>query len=722
MSEVANARKSKYIKHTSIGKTKSACSSTSISSTEGTGKIFEAIDKPLKDPMVKVKKSKSDPGRGAEKAGASEEDIFAWIDPQPAKPPSYKSANPNRRITYPVYETQDSGVLPAYSPSVEEVTVVSMKMEWLDPYNCSPSRSWKNFIMEINSTQLNFYLIDPSLTRNIKNYCNGKSHFGGESVDPDIEYEGHHSIFNSLASKGTYQFNKADQESISQRITKDKAKYLTNNRLFRTYSLQFAKFGIPTDYSRKTFVLRLRCETEQFMLSFSHVDDMIMWSMYLSIGIGVALDLDFRELPTYRTVPRRRRRRRRKRTNALTSSGGNDRSGSDRRSFSNSSTRNGVLELHYPYKKRPNSMSNPDSHSNSSSRRGSNESIKSRLKSFFGSDKKAPCPSFRGPYPRALSTVGLNAVTEDEEEEQVPSTSASASNSPQKTEIPVRPSLEQRSKSLGTLQSSSNADDYFGFNHRGEDARDIAVTTPGSPGSPGSEVSIGGATIASGELQLQSGYHNNVGLQNDLDELQQVIYEHNGEEGEETEDSPTFGNTDNDDEGEEEEDDDIDSLHPHTATAATSIYQEEGIFHDSEDDYYYVVDRGDAFRRRASSVTSNLSSIPYGSCEVKWHPPRKEMSRRRYIRDSLRCIRPLPEDEEWLGKVLICPTQAPAYETNNPPISGYILGGGKPGKSKAPKFRNFKTDKGVILNKCKNHFVKPYIVGPVGFLKTNARC
>ncbi|SCU95953.1 LANO_0E11980g1_1 [Lachancea nothofagi CBS 11611] len=737
MSAVANSRKMG-----TIGKTKSSCSSTSVSSSEGHYNSTEGQDKKHRETTVKQPQETSMAGKKQHekeqnKAYAFEKDYLEWVDPHPAKPPSYRSANPNRRVFFPVYDTPESGFLPPYSPAVEEITLVSVKMEWLDPYNCSPSRGWKNFIMEINSTQLNFYHIDPLLTKGIKNYCNGRSQFGGENIDPILEYDNHHSIFNSLGSKSTYQFNKSDRESITQRIRKDETKFLAHKKLFRSYSLQFAKFGIPTDYNRKTFVLRLRCETEQFMLSFSHVDDMIMWGVHLSIGIGVALDLDFRELPTYRTVPRRRRRRRRKRNEGTMSV-----SNSVTRNGSSASPRNAILEVYSPSKKRSNSATSSansnctedffSSHSAASSRRGSNESIKSKLKSLFGSDKRAGVSSYKSFHNRTMSVTGLNSVVEDEEEDSAPIASASASNTPGKQEAPRRPALDKRSQSMGPMPNNNGnpqSEDYFGLMHGGEhEHSDVPVTTPGSPGSM---CSIGGVTIGSGGLQTQTGFHNNVGLQDDLNELNEIIREHNEdgeavieeeeEEDEEDQESPTSQDHELEDEA-EDGDDDIDSIRHNTTTTTSSIYQDEGIFHDSEDDYYYVMDRSDAFRRRASSVTSNLSSTPYGSEGVKWHPPRKEMSRRRYIRDSLRCIKPLPEDEEWLGKVIVRPVSAPAYETNNPPISGFIFENGKTGRPKASKIKSLRIENGIVLNKCVNHFVKPYVVGPVGLLKTNARC
>ncbi|SCU85471.1 LADA_0D07690g1_1 [Lachancea dasiensis] len=749
MSAVAHPRmKSGITKHSNIAKSKSTDSSTSLSSSDCRSNSAEPIEKHERDSSIKQSRGHQGSGNTTKvenqprsKPQEVEDDFFAWVDPLPVRPPGYKATNPNRRVAYPVYDVEEPNLLPPYSSTVDEITLVSMKMEWLNPYTPSPSRGWKNFVMEINSTQLNFYHIDPSLTKSIRNYWNGKAHFAGDNIDPILEYDSHHSIFNSLGSKSTYQFNRADQESLTSKIKKEKSKLLASSKLFRSYSLQFAKFGIPTDYNRKTFVLRMRCETEQFLLSFSHVDDMIMWSVHLSIGIGVSLDLDFREFPSYRTVPRRRRRRRRKRqlNNGLVGTPG--RPGSV---ASNNSTesRKGFLDLHSPNKKRSSSATGSVSstpgedyfssaYSTSSSRRDSNDSIKFKLKSFFKSDKKTTSPSHRNQYNRKLSVAGLNSVVEDDEEDHVPNRTQSTSNTPRKKEHLARPGLDQRSQSTGLLPNNGETEDYFGFVQDSSSGQhDVPALTPGSPGSPGSINSIGGATIASNELQMQTGFHNNVGLQNDLNELHEIIREHNEdvvedviEDEEEEEESPTGNDLEDDLEDDaEDDDDDIDSVRRNHTAATSSIYQDEGIFHDSEDDYNYVVDRGDAFRRRASSVASNLSSTPYGSDGVKWRPPRKEMSRRRYIRDSLRCIRPLPEDEDWVGTVIIRPIPPPAYETNNPPVSGFIFDQGRTGKPKASKIKNMRIENGIILNKCKNHFVKPYVVGPVGLLKTNARC
>lgn len=755
-----------------VNKIKSLSSSTSVSSSEeATSSTTDSNSSSSLQPNNNLTKVPEP------KPAQPSKDLLLWIDPLPAKPPGYKAANPNRKIRFPIYERSENNFLPPYSPAVDGITVVSMKSEWTSPYEPSPTRNWKNFLMEINSTQLNFYHIDESLTRGIRNYTNGPASFSSDFNS--FSNDSHHHHFLSLYSKNTYQFNKADQEWISNKVQTDKARYLSNDKIFRSYSLQFAKFGIPTDYTKKTFVLRMRCELEQFLLNFSHVDDMIMWSLYLSIGIGVSLDLDFREFPNYRTVPRRRRRRRRRRHHALSSrSSGNshDRFSNQRRNtalgfathsqperpgFKQRSFSSGLLHLHHNgnEKKTKKSTTTPSSKTSTKNGRRSSESsmtgLKGKLRSLFGSEKKSATTKVSNRQ-RTKSMPGLNCVVEDDEEDNnvhaIPkSTPVSTSNSPEKKKtIPPTRNLQLRSQSCNVIPFCSKKDTY---------PPDQAVPPNGTGvinhenKTPCTNLEMPlekNNTVFSNELSSQVGSGNNPALQAELEEFQQVIQEHNeedheeeigireedigagdeeveeDEEEEDDDDEEEEEDEEEEDEDEEEEEDDIDSVcRRPPSSSVSSIYQEEGIFHDSDDDYLYIVEQRNEYRRRASSIASTLSSTPYGSSCIKWTPPRKELSRRRYIRDSLRCIKPLPEDEEWLGKVAIRATMPPEFATNNPPISGYgnyNIKQGKPFLSKSKNGKPSKKEMDLVLKKCKNHYVKPFIVGPVGLLKTNARC
>lgn len=214
-----------------------------------------------------------------------------YLEPNPSSPPSYISANPNPTVRYPVYDIQRNALvedqLPDYTPAVSGITLVIRKIELLSPYEVSASRNWRNLVMEINSTQLNFYTIDnlPFLGR----------------------------IPSHRKKRGVYYFTEFEQHLILETITKNRDHYLTPRRLVRSYSLQMAKFGLPVDYKKKNYCLRVRLETEQMLLKFVSLNDLLAWSNNLSIGINVSLDLSQRELPKDKTVPRRRRGRRRRR-------------------------------------------------------------------------------------------------------------------------------------------------------------------------------------------------------------------------------------------------------------------------------------------------------------------------------------------------------------------------------------------------------------------------
>jgi hypothetical protein len=60
---------------------------------------------------------------------------------------------------------------------------------------------------------------------------------------------------------------------------------------------------------RKQYVIRLRAQAEQFVLSCPNLEVFLDWLEALSAAIDVAPSLEERSLPRYRTLPRSRRRR-----------------------------------------------------------------------------------------------------------------------------------------------------------------------------------------------------------------------------------------------------------------------------------------------------------------------------------------------------------------------------------------------------------------------------
>lgn len=671
-------------------------------------------------------------------------DFFRYIDPEPVLSPSYASINPNKRIRFPIYEhiekCSSKEAPPTYSPAVEEVTVISMKAEWLSPYEPATTRNWRNFIMEINSTQLNFYRIDESLTAGIKNYTNGDSKEGNGS---------HHSHFLSLPAKNAHQFNKADQERICFNLKRNRNKYLTNDRIIKSYSLQCAKLGIPTDYTKKTFVLRMRCEAEQFLLNFSHVDDMIMWTMYLQMGICVSLDLDLREYPTYRVVPRRRRRRRRRngensdahgRSNSIgrlqltriSSFSSSNESKPPSRMKPSRSLSSGLLSLYnrsqsskaiseLPSESKSSSV--PSSRKNSATDETVSTDFKSKLKCLFrsksnnragASSRKVTVEKFKN------QTRELNCVMEDEEED-------TSANVVRTMSLPAKEQSCMISKVI-TLPAELNQNSIL-KEKSGE--LTVPANNPKNFTDPSHAIPLP-VTVeeecplsnnASADIDFPIEHRNNALVQRELEEFREVVREHN-EAAEEnlcdaTDELLMMRDCSGDDDEEEEDDDEDTHVVNDSFDQSRSVYIDEGIFHDSDDDYVYTMERRNSYRNRASSTTSALSNTPYGSDEVKWCPPIKHMSRRRYIRDSLRCIKPLSEGHRWIGKVVFRPTRAPNFETNNLPITigNYSLGI----SSTQRKTGNKNSWKDLDYKQTKNHYLKIFTVGPVGYLRAGTK-
>ena len=280
------------------------------------------------------------------------------VDPSPAFPPTYDSVNPSRHITFPIYEQSQTPCsnedLPAYTPSIESIALVSMKQECEFVEVPRKSRTsdnshsikrdldghWRNYIMELNSTQLNFYSIDKSLMQDLEKDEHGSpmvvSDPPSPTLSPSSNPHSHSHSSSSLlkffqtalrrdrrksVSSGTpcptcYSFKPVDNERILPIVTSDKRRYLSDVNLVKSYSLQYAKFGLPIGYLirrnckiTEVNILRLCCESEQFLVKFTDVDTLIEWATSLSVGISISLDLDCRVAPEYRLYPRRIRRR-----------------------------------------------------------------------------------------------------------------------------------------------------------------------------------------------------------------------------------------------------------------------------------------------------------------------------------------------------------------------------------------------------------------------------
>ena len=737
--------------------------------------------------------------------------FLEYIDPFPAKPPSYDSANPNKFIRYPIYETPQTPSQvanespPSYSPAVNEITLVQIKHEWLSPYEPADSTDWKDVIMEINSTQLNFYTIDSSLVK----YRNKVRSRSGSDVNNNNGSNNHNTATDGHIGKNCGRkllnftcnvFNRAryskldahDQRIICEAISADKGKYLNESTLYRTYSLQFAQFGVATDYTKKLLVLRLRCESQQFLINFTQVDDMIEWSVFLSMGIFVALDIELREYPDYRIVPPRRRRRRRRKK--LTSSKG-DTSQDMASNLQQLELNNPVLADMYRHKlgydlgvshvgaigrSRSSSHSTtkvfnsflknvlPDGvygkhhdedwdEANTRYVRTQDDKVNEIYRKVSLDDVDS---TYDGPRNTPHLYKSLSGQTNSSMEHQTSPRSTrrntmvhtweTVPKSPQHTQC----CLKTRRASVATVPTLMEAEELPSCS-RGVDDADTNIVNSAkgrssSNGYPGvrhsnmnspchthctsprfrydcthlerSGRSPGSSTLLRSPLSIDS---------TTFDSISNIM-------SHPTSLSPTTSNSDDGDRLQNADGPGVNNVLGHhfisgtTSDTTMSTIQEDAntcpafghflVNHlqhvpysnelgtDSEneelyDDEYYG---HDDFYANEDTYSENFE-------DTKWCPPIKEMSRRKYIKDSLRCIKPLTETQDWLASVVVRPVDSPPFETSNQPkifsqkkVEQKFSFQRKHGGSCAPASR--------ASNK-KNHHLEAFVIAPSGFVK-----
>lgn len=242
------------------------------------------------------------------------------------EPPNYASTLP--RISKPAYDIMEPQheKLPPYTPHVYKVGILYRKMEWISPYEMANQRHWKPYIVELNSTQLNIYKFpfkqyDESLRK-----LEVASSFSDNNSSSLLHPYHHHHLYlkrikgikapSAVSPGASCDYNEDNYRSVMTTKTDLKAlRYfrsinaLDSINIVRSYSLQYGRIGLAIDYKKKNRVFRCRLETEQFLLDFQNSEGMIEWYNAINLGIDGALDLSRRDMPNYRTVPRRRTRR-----------------------------------------------------------------------------------------------------------------------------------------------------------------------------------------------------------------------------------------------------------------------------------------------------------------------------------------------------------------------------------------------------------------------------
>lgn len=87
-------------------------------------------------------------------------------------------------------------------------------------------------------------------------------------------------------------------------VSPDNPPWLKKGKLEKCYSLQYADVGIALDYQKRRHVIRVRAETDQFLLSCIELSTFLRWLEMLFAAIDVAAPIDERDFPRDQSIPR----------------------------------------------------------------------------------------------------------------------------------------------------------------------------------------------------------------------------------------------------------------------------------------------------------------------------------------------------------------------------------------------------------------------------------
>jgi len=688
----------------------------------------------------------TDPQRKVRFYQTHQDEYLSLIEPNPVSPPRYESLPPGGCPRYPIADIHDSPAdPPAYAPAIYRIGMVSRKLEWLTPYEPSPSRAWRSVIMELNSTQLNFYQIPNTLESHLQAFkptLPSVDRTYSESEEKDIK-----DIKSKLTSDGDLQFYKYCQRlnllsepllvNIMDEDLERIQRKLNSKRLVRSYSLQHARIGLATDYKKKPNVLRLRIESEQILIHFPTTRALISWNMSIGIGKDIALDLNERELPRYRTVPRRRRRQ------AASSSD---------RFLPNPIATTGSFTLLLMA-----DSSRQRSGSELSRFKGKLQKLKSKLSSSSRADTKAKSSTRARSNTATITTNRIGSV-------RLPNLEITRSNSVPNFLIFADMTLETQAEDAANSNYylDDDDDDYYYeednyeiIPERIRSARHASVATSNPISSP-----VPKKTIALIVPILENMNHSGSGISMSapVSSASTVPL------------SPSVRNRSNTNDYDEEDIQNMSDLHRSDDDDADDE-DDEVVVVGEEEEGHDITGDGTAIQHSLELNPQVLETQePTALCTVeddgdiedeidedKWYAGSDRFpSKRKFYRNCLRCIKPLNLQDSWIGKSVVKPTTLSPlnfaylrnvkYNTNNNfnttsslgsffshssstaslvSINSVASSNGTitlaPLGSRKQKAFSFKDSTGFVLpdsalSKVPNHFLKEYFVGSHGLI------
>ncbi|AOA61108.1 hypothetical protein PP7435_CHR1-0640 [Komagataella phaffii CBS 7435] len=482
----------------------------------------------------------------------TDNNVMSIIEPGPVKPPPYKDLLPGGCPKFPIYSHQLEGSeqLPSYKPTVYKVAILQRKMEWLSPYEPANGRAWKDAIVELNNTRLNIYGFDSRLLDELIFRMNGKTCFDEDFI----------TLYNSSFTTKT--------DLVVLQCLKQLG-FMREECLIASHSLQYAKFGSASDYLKRKHVLRLRCETSQFLLQFSNSQSMIDWNLALSLARDNSLDIQSREMPFYRTVPRRTRRN----TNP--------------RILSSTETRSSDAASRY----RSRSMSD-----------------------FFR--KRSKSGATTPTLPSSLNERLNLTISSSNDLPLTPTVTPTISSSVEHS--PLRPGQKPK-----FLMGQSNDDTLD----------EIDCLAP---------------------VLMENDIPEGCSCDDTVDEAQNQNTNHDDQD-----DLDEYPPQDEDDDDEDEDEEEEERLEPiEQFLRVEDLNHDLDMVHLSASTSPSIADSTQLTFSSSNVTGSSITTASSTETEIKWRPINEKIpSRRRIIRDSIKCIQHLPSNETWSGKLLVKPAR-----------------------------------------------------------------
>lgn len=226
-----------------------------------------------------------------------EEDMFyrELMTSRPAKPPSYESAMKaavaaQRKALAAAEEGQPADVLPQYSCDIHLEGVFMRKMEIEETTKRAEYRDWRMVYVELRGTALNIYSVKKERTW-----------WSTKHDGPDISPDNPPWVKRSTLERN-YSLIHADAG-----IAADYRKYVFFCSALRglTSLIGFWFQGhLEADQTRRRYVIRMRVETDQFLLSCVELGTFVKWLDGIFAAINVSPPIDERDFPRDYSIPR----------------------------------------------------------------------------------------------------------------------------------------------------------------------------------------------------------------------------------------------------------------------------------------------------------------------------------------------------------------------------------------------------------------------------------